>query len=97
MPGFPNTVQSIGSSRTPTTMNLDLGFYYPIHFGEKKELRFTGDWFNVFNAQRAVTLDQTYSINSGVTGVPPVLNPFWGSAVLVQAPSAFRFGAKFSF
>jgi outer membrane receptor protein involved in Fe transport len=97
MPGFPNKVESVGSSRTPTTMNLDLGFYYPIHFGEKKELRFTGDWFNVFNAQRAVTLDQTYSINSGVTGVPPVLNPFWGSAVLVQAPSAFRFGAKFSF
>jgi len=97
MPGFTNKVESIGSSRTPTTMNLDLGFYYPIHFGEKKELRFTGDWFNVFNAQRAVTLDQTYSINSGVTGVPPVVNPFWGSALLVQAPSAFRFGAKFSF
>jgi outer membrane receptor protein involved in Fe transport len=95
--GFPNKVESIGSSRTPTTMNLDLGVYYPIHFGEKKELRLTGDWFNVFNSQRAVTLDQTYSINSGVTGVPPVLNPFWGSALLVQPPSAFRFGAKFSF
>ena len=95
--GFPNTVDSIGSSRTPTTMNLDLGVYYPIKFGEKKELRLTGDWFNVFNSQRAVTLDQTYSINSGVTGVAPVLNPFWGAAVLVQAPSAFRFGAKFSF
>jgi outer membrane receptor protein involved in Fe transport len=95
--GFPNSVDSIGSTRTPTTMNLDLGVYYPIHFGEKKELRLTGDWFNVFNSQRAVTLDQTYSINSGVTGVPPVLNPFWGSALLVQPPSAFRFGAKFSF
>jgi len=63
----------------------------------------TGDWFNVFNSQRAVTLDQTFSINSGVgsaaagTLVPPVPNPFWGSALLVQAPSAFRFGAKFTF
>jgi outer membrane receptor protein involved in Fe transport len=95
--GFPNTVESIGSSRTPTTMNLDLGVYYPIKFGEKKELRITGDWFNVFNSQRGVTLDQTYSINSGVTGVAPVLNPFYGSALLVQAPSAFRIGAKFSF
>ncbi len=95
--GFPNTVDSIGSSRTPTTMNLDLGVYYPIKLGEKKELRLTGDWFNVFNSQRALTLDQTYSINSGVAGVAPVVNPFWGSALLVQAPSAFRFGAKFTF
>jgi outer membrane receptor protein involved in Fe transport len=96
-PGFPNVVESIGSNRSPTTMNLDLGVYYPIRVGEGKELRLTGDWFNVFNSQRAVTLDQTFSLNSGVTGVPPVLNPFYGSALLVQAPSAFRFGAKFTF
>ena len=96
-PGFPNVVESIGSNRTPTTMNLDLGVYYPIKVGEGKELRLTGDWFNVFNSQRAVTLDNTFSINSGVTGVPPVQNPFYGSALLVQAPSSFRFGAKFTF
>jgi outer membrane receptor protein involved in Fe transport len=96
-PGFPNVVDSIGTNRSPTTMNLDLGVYYPIRLGEGKELRLTGDWFNVFNSQRAVTLDQTFSINSGVTGVPPTVNPFWGSALLVQAPSAFRFGAKFTF
>ena len=95
--GFPNTVESIGSHRTPTTMNLDLGVYYPIKVGEGKELRLSGDWFNVMNSQRAVTLDQTFSINSGVAGVPPVLNPFWGSALLVQPPSSFRFGAKFTF
>jgi hypothetical protein len=78
-------------------MNLDLGAYYPIKLGEKRELRLSGDWFNVFNSQRAITLDQTYTINSGVTGVPAVANPFFGSALLVQAPSAFRFGAKFTF
>ena len=96
-PGFPNVVDSIGTTRTPTTMNLDLGVYYPIRVGEGKELRLTGDWFNVFNSQRAITLDQTFSINSGVAGVPATVNPFWGSALLVQAPSAFRFGAKFTF
>jgi outer membrane receptor protein involved in Fe transport len=95
--GFPNTVESVGSHRSPRTMNLDLGAYYPIKVGEGKELRLTGDWFNVFNSQRAVTLDQTFTINSGVTGVPPVANPFYGSALLVQAPSSFRFGAKFTF
>jgi len=95
--GFPNIVDSIGKSRTPTTMNLDLGLYYPIKIGEKRELRLTGDWFNVFNNQRAVTLDQTFTVNSGVTGVAPVANPFYGAALLVQAPSSFRFGAKFTF
>jgi outer membrane receptor protein involved in Fe transport len=96
-PGFPNFVNSIGTNRTPTTMNLDLGAYYPIKLGEKRELRLSGDWFNVFNSQRAITLDQTFTINSGVAGVAPVANPFFGSALLVQAPSAFRFGAKFTF
>jgi outer membrane receptor protein involved in Fe transport len=95
--GFPNVVESVGSNRTPRTMNLDLGVYYPIKVGEGKELRLTGDWFNVFNSQRAVTLDQTFTINSGVAGVPPVANPFYGSALLVQPPSSFRFGAKFTF
>jgi len=96
-PGFPNVVESIGSNRTPTTSNLDLGAYYPIKLGEKRELRLSADWFNVFNSQRAVTLDQTFSLNSGVTGVPPVANPFYGAASLVQPPSSFRLGAKFTF
>ena len=38
-----------GSTRTPTTYNLDLGAYYPIQFGERKQLRFQFDMFNVFN------------------------------------------------
>src|SRR5690349_14135557 len=97
VPGFPNIVQSIGSNRTPTTTNLDLGVYYPIKVGEKRELRLSGDWFNVFNSQRAVTLDQTFTINSGVAGVPPVANPIYGSVLLVLIPSSFRFGAKFTF
>ena len=96
-PGFPNVVESIGSNRTPTTFNLDLGVYYPFKIGEKYELRLSGDWFNVLNSQRAVTLDTNAQLSSGVAGVPPVPNPFWGSALLIQAPSAFRFGAKFSF
>jgi hypothetical protein len=96
-PAFPNVVESIGDNRTPTTYSVDLGVYYPIRVGEGKELRVTGDWFNVFNSQRAVTLDQTFSTTSGVAGIPNVQNPFWGSALLVQAPSSFRFGAKFTF
>ena len=88
---------AIGKNRTPTTWNLDLGAYFPIKFGETRELRFTADWFNVTNTQRAVTLDQTFTINSGATGVPPVPNPFFGSGTIFQYPSALRLGAKFSF
>jgi len=95
--GFPNVVDSIGTNRTPVTFNLDLGFYYPIKIKEHMEFRLSADWFNATNAQRAVTLDQTSVINSGVSGVNPVTNPFWGSAQLVQPPSQWRFGAKFSF
>ena len=88
---------AVGSNRTPTTYNLDLGAYYPIRFSENMQLRLTADWFNVTNTQRAVTLDQTAYINSGVTGVPPVANPFFGTGQIFQYPSAIRLGAKFSF
>ena len=95
--GFPNIVDSIGSTRTPTTWNLDLGAYYPINFGENRQLRFQLDWFNVTNNQRAIRLDETFSITSGVTGVDDVPNPFFGSGRIFQFPSAIRLGAKFSF
>jgi hypothetical protein len=93
----PNVVDSVGSARAPFTYNLDLGGYIPIKFGETKQLRFTVDWFNVFNTQKALTLDQTFQINSGVAGVPPVTNPFYGSGVIFQFPSSLRLGAKFQF
>jgi len=81
----------------PSYWNLDLGFYYPIKFSESKELRFTLDWFNVTNTQRAVTTDTTFSLNSGIAGIPPVQNPFFGQGLIFQYPSAIRIGGKFTF
>jgi outer membrane receptor protein involved in Fe transport len=95
--GFPNRVDSVGGTRTPTTYNLDLNAYYPIQFGENRQLRFQVDWFNVFNSQRAIRLDETFSINSGVTGIPPVPNPFYGAGTIFQFPSSLRLGVKFQF
>src|SRR2546425_12729032 len=96
VPGGSGGVESaIGKNRTPFTWNLDLGAHYPIKFGEKRELRLGVDWFNVFNQQRAVTLDQTFLINSGITNVAPISNPFYGSGLIFQFPSSLRFGAKF--
>ena len=95
--GSAGVESAIGSTRLPFTHSLDLGAYYPIQFGEDRQLRFQLDWFNVFNSQKALTLDQTFSINSGVAGVPPVRNPFYGSGLIFQFPSALRLGVKFQF
>jgi outer membrane receptor protein involved in Fe transport len=86
-----------GSNRTPTTYNLDLGVYYPISLGENKQLRLQLDWFNVFNAQKAIKEDETFLINSGAPGIAPVPNPFYGTGAIFQFPSALRLGVKFQF
>jgi outer membrane receptor protein involved in Fe transport len=101
-PAFPNRVDSVGGTRTPTTYNLDLNAYYPIQFGENRQLRFQVDWFNVFNSQRAIRLDETFSINSGIPGVANVpanqfRNPFYGAGTIFQFPSSLRLGIKFQF
>lgn len=88
---------SVGSNRSPMTWNLDLGAYYPIKLNERMQLRFTADWFNVTNTQRAISLDQTNLITLGVAGTPNVPNPFFGSGQIFQYPSAIRLGAKFTF
>ncbi len=86
-----------GSTRTPTNFQLDIGAYYPISMGEGKELRLMFDWFNVTNTQRANREDETFLINSGITGIPPVPNPTFGTGTIFQFPSTLRLGAKFSF
>jgi outer membrane receptor protein involved in Fe transport len=86
-----------GDTRTPTTFNLDFGAYYPIQFGEKRQLRLQLDWFNVTNAQRAIRQDTTFRLNSGASGIPPVDNPFFGRGTIFQFPSALRLGVKFQF
>jgi len=87
---------AIGSTRTPLTWNLDLGAYYPIQLGERRQLRFQVDWFNVFNNQKAVRLDETFSLTTGIAGVN-VTNPFYGTGTIFQFPSSVRLGVKFQF
>jgi outer membrane receptor protein involved in Fe transport len=100
--GSAGVESAIGSNRSPFTYNLDLNAYYPIQFGENRQLRFQVDWFNVFNSQRAVTLNQTFTTTSGVTGaaaagLPDQPNPFFGSGAIFQFPSSLRLGVKFQF
>ena len=88
---------AVGGNRTPTTFNVDLGVYYPIAIGEKRELRFTADFFNVTNVQRAISLSQTSVNNSGIAGVAAIPNPFFGTGTVFQYPASIRIGAKFRF
>lgn len=85
------------AGRTPTITSVDLGAYYPIKFSDTMQLRFQADWFNAYNSQRRVRVDETFKINSGVTGVPPVDNPFFGNGTIFQFPSSIRLGIKFQF
>ncbi|HKQ75141.1 MAG TPA: TonB-dependent receptor [Blastocatellia bacterium] len=85
------------AGRTPTNTNMDLGVYYPIKFGEGKQLRLQLDWFNFYNSQRAIRVDDTFQINSGTAGVPPVSNPFYNTGTIFQFPSSLRLGVKFQF
>ena len=88
-----------GSNRTPSTLNLDLGAYYPIKLGESRQLRIQLDWFNVFNNQRAIRQDETLRTNSGIPGAASIQfpNPFYGQGTIFQYPSSLRLGIKFQF
>jgi outer membrane receptor protein involved in Fe transport len=88
-----------GHNRTPTTYNLDIGAYYPIKFGESRQLRIQVDWFNVTNVQRAIRQDETVRINSGIPGAAAIQfpNPFYGQGTIFQYPSSLRLGIKFQF
>ncbi|HEY0320725.1 MAG TPA: TonB-dependent receptor [Pyrinomonadaceae bacterium] len=92
-----------GRNRSATIYNLDLNAYYPIKFGENKQLRFQVDWFNVFNSQRPVTEDITFQINSGIPGAGAgagslqFFNPFYGNGLIFQSPSSLRLGVKYQF
>lgn len=85
-----------GSNRTPTTYNLDFGASFPIRRGET-ELRVQVDWFNVFNNQRAVRMDDAFLLQSGSPSSAPTPNPFYGTGSFFQFPSYLRFGVKFQF
>ena len=93
--GFAVPRGSVG--RTPTTTNLDMGIFYPWKISESKTLRFQADWFNVFNTQRKIRQDETFSINSGVSGIPPVENVGYLAGTIFQFPSNVRLGVKFQF
>jgi len=94
----PGGIKAEGN-RSPATFQLDLGAAYPIELGESRQLRIQVDWFNVINAQRAIKLDETFAIGSGIPGANSIQfpNPSYGQGRIFQFPSSLRLGLKFQF
>jgi len=87
--------------RTPTLMGLDAHLAYPIKIGDF-DLEFILDIFNVFNEQKAITVDQEWSIYdeneaADMTVEEQKTNDLFGAGQIYQAPRNYRLGIKFSF
>jgi hypothetical protein len=92
---------------TPTVSHLDLHLEYPIRVGDRGELRLIADSFNIFNQQKAATVDQewtqapaqeTTDVNEcgGTATGCPGANPFWNQPTAYQTPRSLRLGVKLS-
>ena len=83
--------------RTPTLSRLDLHLEYPLHLG-KMDLAFMLDVFNVFNTQKATSVDETYTYSDdpATDEDPDLRNPYWNTPTSFQSPRNFRLGVKLS-
>jgi hypothetical protein len=55
------------------------------------------DVFSIFNAQRAIVLDERYSFQEKDNSSPTPTNPNYGQPILRTAPTTVRFGVRVSF
>lgn len=88
------------AGRTPTINRWDLHLEYPMHFGNM-DLAFIVDVFNLFNTQKALTVDQEWTIMdqneaAGLTPEEQKTNDDWGKPTSFQSPRNFRVGLKLS-
>ena len=82
--------------RTPDTYEADLHLGYPIPLGPVN-LNVLVDVFNLFNAQKAVLLDQRWSFQESDNSSPTPTNPGYGKPVLRTPPTSARLGVRVSF
>ncbi len=95
---FHRFVEPRGSSgRTPDLTKLDLHLSYLLRL-RGLDLELIADVFNVFNQQKAVTVDERYTKSDDpATDEDPVLRwPYYGEPTRYQAPRNYRVGMKFS-
>ena len=93
--------------RVESSYDADLHLGYPLQLGPVT-LNFLADFFNIFNTQRVIAVDQRYNLSEFsnpdyVCGSAPgssdegKCNPTYGQAIARSLPTSVRFGAKLGF
>jgi outer membrane receptor protein involved in Fe transport len=85
--------------RTPAITRIDLHVAYSRRLGEQCRGSVILDVFNLMNQQKAITVDQSYRLNTGVFEVLELspVNPLYGLGTFYQYPLAVRIGLKLHF
>jgi outer membrane receptor for ferrienterochelin and colicin len=101
-PGYDNSgeipVGGRGSlGRTDWNFPVDLHLDYTVKLGEKRNLKFVADMFNVFNQKTVLRIDQNYELDSKTLN-PDFLHPNTTDfAYPYQRPFYGRFAVRFEF
>jgi outer membrane receptor protein involved in Fe transport len=82
--------------RMPSTYEADLHLGYPLAIGPV-DVNLLCDIFSLFNAQRAIILDQRWGFQEADNASPTPVNPTYGQATLRTPPTIVRFGVRVSF
>jgi hypothetical protein len=85
-----------GEGRMPSTYEADLHLGYPVPIGPV-DVNLLVDVFSIFNAQRAVILDQRWGFQEADNASPTPVNPDYGEPTLRTPPTIVRFGVRVSF
>src|SRR5262249_50059192 len=81
--------------RTPFYTRFDLHADYAWPFTEKMRLKFSADFFNLFNSQKVRLFDQNHALDFFNGGNPP--NPDFLKPVNYHTPFNMRLGLRFEF
>ena len=85
------------AGRTPASDQLDVHLDYPVHFGERYNLKLAMDMFNVTNSQfQTARVQFTQLTSPGIGSVPP-LNLDYGRPSAFQGPFYARGSVRFEF
>jgi outer membrane receptor protein involved in Fe transport len=82
--------------RMPSNYEADLHLGYPIAIGPV-DVNLIVDVFSIFNAQRAIVLDQRWGFQEADNSSPTPVNPSYGQPILRTPPTVARFGVRVSF
>ena len=82
--------------RTPDNYEADLHLGYPIPIGPVT-VNILVDVFSIFNAQKAVTLDERWGFQESDNSSPTPVNPTYKQPIYRTSPTSARLGVRVSF